>query len=208
MPWNGHDHFELAGRDGCGSGAVGAANSPSHAVDDCRHSQCRIGGRRVQAAGQEGAERTSRLRLPGDREGRTGPSHREDRGRTVGLLCWIADRYVIGRGFEATERLESFLSRFKFDVLGGKIVENDRYYLVEGHAKDPRNDPRAMIGWIDFDQGLLAEGTVHYFWGSIDTKQSYTRMQRIWMLTYQYLYGPRFQASMEILYGHFRFSSH
>lgn len=33
-------------------------------------------------------------------------------------------------------------------------------------------------------------------------------MQRIWMLTYQYLYGPRFQASMEILYGHFRFSSH
>ncbi|HLW61592.1 MAG TPA: hypothetical protein VKV57_16950 [bacterium] len=128
-------------------------------------------------------------------------------GRTVGLLCWIADRYVIGRGFEATERLESFLSRFKFDVLGEKIVEHDRYYLVEGQAKDPRNDPRAMIGWIDFDQGLLAEGTVRYFWGSIDTKQRYTRMQRIWMLTYQYLYSPRFNASMEILYSHILFSS-
>jgi hypothetical protein len=61
--------------------------------------------------------------------------------------------------------LESFLSRFEFDVLGEKLVGNDHYYLVEGKAKDPRTDPNTMVGWIDFDHGLLVEGTMAYSTG-------------------------------------------
>ena len=127
--------------------------------------------------------------------------------QTTGLFCWFVNRYVIGRRLEATEDLENFLSRFKFDVLGEKLVGNERYYLVEGRATDPKNDPGKMIGWIDFDRGLLVEGTVEYSWGRIDTEQSYAQMDRIWMPTYQYLYTPRFDVSMEIVYSNFRFSS-
>ena len=127
--------------------------------------------------------------------------------RTTGLFCWVVNRYVIGQRFEATERLESFLSRFEFDVLGEKLVGNDHYYLVEGKAKDPRNDPNTMVGWIDFDHGLLIEGTVGYSWGSIDTEQSYRRMGSMWILMHQYLYTGRFNTSMEILYSNVRFGS-
>jgi hypothetical protein len=125
-------------------------------------------------------------------------------GQTTGLFCWAVNRYVIGQRFEATERLESFLSRFEFDVLGEKLVGQDPYYLVEGKAKDPRNDPLTMVGWIDFDRGLLVEGTVGYSWGTIDTEQSYQRMGAMWVLTHQYLYAGRFNASVEIVYTHFR----
>ena len=126
-------------------------------------------------------------------------------GQTTGLLCWIVNRYVLGRQFQPREGLESFLSRFEFDVLGEKLVGNDRYYLVAGKAKDPKTEPAAMVGWIDFDRGLLVEGTVRYGWGDIDNEQSYARMHNIWMLTYQYLYTPRFGTSMEVLYNNIRF---
>lgn len=134
------------------------------------------------------------------------PTLKIDEG-TTGLLCWAVNRYVIGQRFEATERLESFLSRFEFDVLGEKLVGNDHYYLVEGKAKDPRNDPNTMVGWIDFDHGLLVEGTVGYSWGSIDTEQSYRRMGSMWILLHQYLYAGRFNTSLEILYSNFRVGS-
>jgi hypothetical protein len=127
--------------------------------------------------------------------------------RTAGLFCWAVNRYVLGRLFEASERLESFLARFEFEVLGEKLAGNDHYYLIEGKAKDPRNNPSKMIGWIDFDRGLLVEGTVEYSWGSIDTEQRYTRMESAWMLTYQYLHSARFDASMEIVYSNFSFGS-
>ena len=65
------------------------------------------------------------------------PTLKIDEG-TTGLFCWVVNRYVIGQRFEATERLE----------LGEKLVGNDHYYLVEGKAKDPRNDPNTMVGWI------------------------------------------------------------
>jgi hypothetical protein len=126
-------------------------------------------------------------------------------GQTAGLLCWVVNHYVLGRQFQPREGLESFLTRFEFDVLGEKLVGNDRYYLVAGKARDPRTKPATMIGWIDFDRGLLVEGTVRYAWGDIDNEQSYARMQNIWMLTYQYLYIARFGASMEILYHNFHF---
>ena len=126
-------------------------------------------------------------------------------GQTTGLICWLVNRYVIGRQFQPREDLESFLSRFEFDVLGEKLVGNDRYYLVAGKAKDPKTQPTGMVGWVDFDRGLLVEGTVRYPWGDIDNEQSYIRMQNVWMLTYQYLYTPRFSTSMEVLYNNFHF---
>ncbi len=128
-------------------------------------------------------------------------------GQTAGLLCWVVNQYVLGRQFQPRERLESFLSRFEFDVLGEKLVGNDRYYLVAGKAKDPKTKPTTMVGWIDFDRGLLVEGTVKYAWGDIDNEQSYARMENMWMLTYQYLHTARFNASMEILYNNFHFAS-
>lgn len=126
-------------------------------------------------------------------------------GQTTGLLCWAVNRYVLGRQLQPRETLESFLARFEYDVLGEKAVGNDRYYLIAARAKDPRTKPAGMIGWVDFDRGLLVEGTVKYAWGEIDNEQSYARMQNIWMLTYQYLYTARFGTSMEILYNNFRF---
>ena len=126
-------------------------------------------------------------------------------GQTAGVICWLVNRYVIGRQFQPRERLESFLTRFEFDVLGEKLVGNDHYYLVAGKARDPKTQPTALIGWVDFDRGLLIEGTVRYPWGDIDNEQSYARMKNIWMLTYQYLYTPRFVTSMEVQYSNFRF---
>ena len=128
-------------------------------------------------------------------------------GHTFGLLCWAVDRFVIGRQFEGSEPLERFLARFTFEVLGEKLVGNGRYYLLQGKARDSGNDPSAMIGWIDFDRGLLVDGTVMYSWGRIDTAQSYTQMGRMWMPTYQILHAPRFDASMEIVYSNFQFGS-
>jgi hypothetical protein len=125
--------------------------------------------------------------------------------QTTGLICWLVTRYVIGRQFQPREGLESFLSRFEFGVLGEKLVGNDRYYLVAGKARDPKTQPTGVVGWVDFDRGLLVEGTVRYSWGDIDNEQSYARMQNIWMLTYQYLYTPRFSTSMEVQYSNFRF---
>ncbi len=126
-------------------------------------------------------------------------------GQTAGVLCWVVNRYVLGREFQPRERLESFLTRFEFDVLGEKLVGNDRYFLVAGKARDPKTKPATMVGWIDFNRGLLVEGTVRYAWGDIDNEQGYARIQNMWMLTYQYLYAARFGASMEILYNNFRF---
>ena len=64
-----------------------------------------------------------------------------------------------------------------------------------------------MVGWIDFDRGLLVEGPVGYSWGTIDTEQSYHRMGAMWVLTHQYLYAGRLNASVEIVYTHFRVGS-
>ncbi len=128
-------------------------------------------------------------------------------GHTYGLLCWAVDRYVIGRQFEGSEPLERFLARFTFEVLGEKLVGNGRYYLLQGRARESGSDPGAMIGWIDFDRGLLVDDTVTYSWGRIDTVQSYTQMGRMWMPTYQILHAPRFDASMEIVYSNFQFGS-
>lgn len=126
--------------------------------------------------------------------------------RTGGLLCWAVDQYVLGQLFEASEPLANFLKRFEFRVLGEKLVGNDHHYLIQGTARDPQNNPRAMTGWVDYERGLVTDGLLEYTWGTVDTEQRYARVQGAWMLTYQYLYTSRFDASLEILYSNFRFA--
>jgi hypothetical protein len=126
--------------------------------------------------------------------------------RTAGLLCWAVNQYVLGKLFEAGEPLESFLNRFEFHVLGEKLVGSDHYYLLEGKARDPKNNPRSMMGWIDYDHGLITEGTLEYDWGTVDTEQRYTRVNGAWVLAYQVLRSARFDATLEIIYSNFRFA--
>ncbi len=126
--------------------------------------------------------------------------------KTFGLTCWVVNRFAIGRFFEGREPVESFLSRFEFMVLGQKLVDGRPFYLVQGGALDSKTRPHGLVGWVDYDRGLVTEGTVEYDWGTLDTEQSYTQTEGAWVLTNQYLVAPRFNASMEILYSNFRFA--
>ncbi|HKV43553.1 MAG TPA: hypothetical protein VJT32_02575 [bacterium] len=126
--------------------------------------------------------------------------------RTAGLVCWAVNRYVLGRLFEASEPLQTFFSRFTFQVLGEKLVGTQHFYLLQGRARDPKNNPTGMIGWVDYERGLVTEGTVDFTWGSIDSEQQYGRVNGALVLTHQYLYAPRFDASLEIFYSNFRFA--
>ncbi len=128
--------------------------------------------------------------------------------RTIGLTCWALDTYVIGRLFEGAEPVQTFLSRFDFEVLGEKLVGSGHLYLMQGKARDPRTNPRGLIGWVDYERGLVMDGTVEYTWGNLDTEQRYTLLSGAWVLTYQYLYAERFKASMEVFYSNFQFASH
>lgn len=60
---------------------------------------------------------------------------------TPGLLCFIANRTIISKLFSGNEPFEALLSRFDFEVLGEKVVDGDRYYLVQGRARDAGTDP-------------------------------------------------------------------
>lgn len=125
--------------------------------------------------------------------------------QTFGLTCWVVNKFAIGRLFEGREPVESFLSRFEFTVLGQKLVDGRPFYLVQGGAHDPKTRPHGLVGWIDYDRGLVTEGTVEYDWGTLETEQLYAQNEGAWVLTNQYLVAPRFNASMEILYSNFRF---
>ena len=126
--------------------------------------------------------------------------------RSTGLVCWAVNKYIIGQLFGAREPLQSFLARFDFTVLGEKVVENDHYYLVEGRARDPENNPNGLVGWIDFDRGLLTDGTLKYTWGTVDSEQRYEQLNGAWVLTYQLLQTSRYDATLEIEYTNFRFA--
>lgn len=126
--------------------------------------------------------------------------------RTYGLTCWIVNRFVIGRLFEAREPVESFLSRFDFTIADERLIEGHRFYLLRGRAHDPRTRPRGLTGWVDYDRGLITEGTVDYDWGVLETEQHYAQREGAWVLDYQYLRTPRFDASMEVFYSHFQFT--
>jgi hypothetical protein len=126
--------------------------------------------------------------------------------RTAGLLCWAVNQYVLGKLFEASEPMESFIGRFEFQVLGEKLVGSDHYYLVQGKSRDPNNNPRSLIGWVDYERGLITDGRLEYSWGTVETQQRYTRASGAWVLAYQLLRSSRFDATLEISYGNFRFA--
>jgi len=127
--------------------------------------------------------------------------------QTFGLTCWLLNKFMIGRLFEGSEPVQQFLSRFQFEVLGWKLVDDRPFYLVKGAARDPKTNPHGLVGWIDYERGLVTEGTVEYTWGSIDTVQQYARLSAAWVLIHQYLVTSRFGASMEVEYSNFRFAA-
>ncbi len=120
-----------------------------------------------------------------------------------GTLCWVA-RYALGQGFDVGEALRETLPLLDLRVLALKLVGGDRCYLVEGKAPDPKTQLRELIVWVDYDKGLLTDGTLVYPWGSLDVQQEYARLAGDWVVTRQYLYTSRFNASLEISYKNFR----
>lgn len=134
---------------------------------------------------------------------RTGYAIKVQRETTgSGLICALAGNEGVGKLLEINEPVASFLHRFDFSVHGQK----GQLYLLDGKAKDPKNNPSAISGWIDYEKGLWDEGTITYSWGEVNTKQKYTRIQNAWVLTYQYLYSKRFDASLEVVYSNLRFA--
>ncbi len=120
---------------------------------------------------------------------------------TPRLLCFIANRAIIGRLFSGNEPFEALLSRFDFQVLGGKVVDGDRYYLVQGRARDAGTDPRAMIGWVDYDRGVVSDATMDYAARTLEVAQTYTSVDGVWYLTSQYVAIPSLGATLEIAYS-------
>jgi len=120
---------------------------------------------------------------------------------TPGLLCFALNRTIIGKLFEGIEPFATLLARFDFQVLGLKVVNGRQYYLVQGKARESLDDPKAMIGWIDYDRGLVVDATMQYAVGTIDLAQDYTAVNGAWVLTYQYINIPSLGSTVEISYS-------
>lgn len=123
-------------------------------------------------------------------------------------LCWVIERFGLGRLFEDRDRADSLLTLFRFEVIGAKLVDGRPHYLVYGRALTGATDPQWMIGWVDYDRGLVTDGTVRYASGEVTSVQEYGLVAGSWVPVHQYLYIPRFSASLEISYSGFRFLSH
>jgi len=119
-----------------------------------------------------------------------------------GLICALASNEGVGKLLAISEPVASLLRRFDFSVQG----QRGQFYFLDGKAQDPKNNPTAISGWIDYEKGLWDEGTITYSWGEVNTKQKYTRIRNAWVLTYQYLYSKRFDASLEVVYSNLRFA--
>lgn len=136
---------------------------------------------------------------------------RVDRGHQIvevtegapGTLCWVA-KLALGQGFDVRKDLEEVLPLLDLTVLGLKLAGHDHYYLIEGRARDPKMQLRRLIVWVDYERGLLTEGTLVYTWGSLDVSQDYMPLNGAWVVTRQYIYTSRFDASLEVSYKNFR----
>ena len=120
---------------------------------------------------------------------------------TPGVLCVAINRTIISRLFEGNEQFATLLARFDFQVLGEKVVDGDRYYLVQGKARESRVDPRAMVGWIDYNRGLVSEATTQYAAATIELVQHYTSITGAWVLSDQYVSIPSLGSTLEISYS-------
>lgn len=133
------------------------------------------------------------------------PSVRVARGGTS-LLCDALNHYVVGKLFDASEPLASFLDRFNFTVTSDKQVGTDTYYQIQGPARDPKNNPQAMSAWVDDDTGLISDGTLQYDWGSVDIAQQYTRLNTTWVLALQTVRSSKYAATLQVVYSNFQLS--
>jgi hypothetical protein len=124
----------------------------------------------------------------------------------AGTLCWVA-KYALGSGFDVREALEDTLPLLDLTVLALKLVGRNHYYLIEGRARDPKTQLRSLIVWVDYERGLLTEGTLVYPWGSIEVEQEYASLNGGWVVTRQYIYTSRFNASLEISYRNFHIAN-
>jgi hypothetical protein len=121
--------------------------------------------------------------------------------QTMGLMCWAANRFFISKLFEGNEPFATLLARFEFQVLGLKVVNGDQHYLVQGKAREPKDDPKAIIGWVDYDRGLVIEATMQYAARTIDLEQQYTSIDGAWVLTHEYVNIPSLESTLEISYS-------
>jgi hypothetical protein len=120
---------------------------------------------------------------------------------TPGVLCVALNRTIVSRLFEGNEPFAALLARFDFQVLGEKTVDGDQYYLVQGKARESQVDPRVMIGWIDYNRGLVSEATMQYAAAAIDLVQDYTSITGAWVLSHQYVNIPSLGSTLEISYS-------
>ena len=126
---------------------------------------------------------------------------------TASPVCWLIERYVLVRLFGERTRVDSLLPLFRFEVIGEKLVDERPYYLVYARAEQPATDPSWVMGWVDYDRGLVADATVHYTWGEVTSAQEYAPLAGVWVLTHQHLDLPRFGAAVDIAYSGFRFGT-
>lgn len=126
--------------------------------------------------------------------------------RSAGATCAITEHRGLEPLFRSLEPLEIFFARFDLSVVDQKLVDDDRYYRVQGKARDPKGDPHGFIAWIDYDRGIIPEGTVNYAWGDMDTTQTYDRIAGALVLTRQVLYARGYDASLEVVYSNFGFA--
>jgi hypothetical protein len=120
-----------------------------------------------------------------------------------GTLCWVA-KLALGQGFDVRKDLAEVIPLLDLTVLGLKLAGHDHYYLIEGKAREPKMQLRELIVWVDYERGLLTEGTLVYTWGSLDVSQEYMQLDGAWVVTRQYIYTSRFDASLEVSYRNYR----
>jgi len=119
------------------------------------------------------------------------------------LLCGALNHYVVGRLFDASEPMASFLDRFDFTVVSDKQVGADTYYQIQGAARNPKNNPRGMSAWVDYDTGLITEGTLQYDWGTVDIQQDYSSLNNVWVMTLQTVRSSNYAATLQVVYSNF-----
>lgn len=123
------------------------------------------------------------------------------------VMCLVANRMAMGQLFNSSQPLEAVLPQFTFQVTGEKVVDGRPYYQVLGAPRDPSNNVKSLVAWVDYDRGLVTSGTAEYGWGRLDAEQRFTRINETWILTHQYVYTPKYDASLEIDYTNFRIGS-
>jgi hypothetical protein len=122
-------------------------------------------------------------------------------------MCWLIERFVLTTLFRERDHAGSLLPLFRFEVIGEKLVDDRPYYLVYGRALARQTEPTWVMGWVDYDRGLVADGTAHYAWGDINSVQEYASMAGTWVIVHQRVDAPRLGADIDITYSDFRFGS-